>query len=150
MEIKAVFIKQIHFGKLIFNEGDLVKVTLKDECRKGCHILPKEYTGILSQISDSFCCVREGKLATPIEYEEIKSIETASSDNAEDEDYDFEETCPHCDHSNKVKWDKKATHLFVNAVAKGYYYVVFAIWMSNNAASVHMKKNYTVKGKRGI
>ena len=112
MEIKAVFIKQIHFGKLIFNEGDLVKVTLKDECRKGCHILPKEYTGILSQISDSFCCVREGKLATPIEYEEIKSIETASSDNAEDEDYDFEETCPHCDHSNKVKWDKKS-HTFI-------------------------------------
>ena len=49
MEIKAVFIKQIHFGKQIFNEGDLIKVTLKDECCQGYHILPKEHTGILPE-----------------------------------------------------------------------------------------------------
>lgn len=70
--IKAVIIKQIQCGKNVFHLGDTVKITMKYDYAKG---IPKEYVGILSQINDNFCCIRDGKVPIPLFFDDMKSIE---------------------------------------------------------------------------
>ena len=42
------------------------------------------------------------------EYDHTKEMKEFFEDKTPERNYDFEEICPHCDHVNQVKWDRKS------------------------------------------